>query len=535
MGYIFLISIITNLIGCLLVKKNTGIYLIYISFLFLLVGLYLAVDISTYKILEFKITGYSIILKLDDYISKIFILLLAILWPLAIKYSYYYFLKDTRLALILFTISSSIILAGLTSIAGNLFTMFISYEFLSFSTLPLIAISKSPQKKNALQNYFLILSGSASCLLLPAIIIISNIAQTDIFSDFFSYNIILSKLEPYQALPLLLMFLYGLSKSALWPLHSWLIKAMIADYPVSALLHAVAVVKIGIICTAKVCYYIFGKELSSIISTYPWILYLPIFSMLYAAINALIQTKIKHILAYATMSKLSFLILVTLISSKEALISNLVSHAIAKITLFFAFGYLYMHYGVTDIKSISGLYKKNKMLFFILTIAALSLSDIPFLPGYLSKYIFIKNSNATNIVLLIINIGSIITVAYTTKILWHIYKPSNATAESIEIKQNVLLFCLLTLIAIIPILCFQINSVELNVVKQIIIILIGIMLYILYNSIYKKFCPVKSNLNIKLPLSTVSICIERKIANIMNVEFVISMGVILICLLISIT
>lgn len=533
MGYIFLISIIANLTGCLLVKpkKNTGIYLIYISFLLLLVGLYFAVTISNDDILEFNISGYSIVL-MSDYISKIFIALLAILWPLSLKYSYNYFLKDSRLALILFTISASIILAAITAIAGNLFTMFIAYEFLSFSTLPLIAISKSPQKKNALQNYFLILSGSASCLLLPAIIIINHIAQTD---SFLSNGILLNKLEPYQGLLLLLMLLYGLSKSALFPLHSWLIKAMVADYPVSALLHAVAVVKIGIICLAKVCYYIFGKELSSITSNYPWILYLPLFSMVYAAANALIQTRIKHILAYATMSKLSFLILIILISSKEALISNLISHAIAKITLFFAFGYLYMYYGATDIKSISGLYKTNKILFLILTIAALSLADIPFLPGYLSKYMFIENSNAASIVLTIINICSVITVAYTTKILWYIYKPSSINIKSLDIKHSngILLVCLIALISLIPSLSFQINSITTHITKQTIIIMIGVMFYTIYHSIQAKLY-FKRNLSIKFKISAVSDYVAKKIVNIMNIEFVISMSVALISILILI-
>jgi multicomponent Na+:H+ antiporter subunit D len=144
---------------------------------------------------------------------------------------------------------------------------------------------------------------------------------------------------------LLFLSIFGIAKTAIYPLHAWLPAAMIAPYPVSALLHAVAVVKAGLFCIFKIIIYVFGFDyLYELTSSFNWPLMVAIFTMLYASYKAVTHDSIKNILAYSTISQLAMAMIAAFIfteKSMEAAITHMIAHSFAKIVLFFTAGRFY--------------------------------------------------------------------------------------------------------------------------------------------------------------------------------------------------
>src|SRR5262245_30820478 len=142
--------------------------------------------------------------------------------------------------------------------SANLFTLFLFYEALTFVTYPLVGHKETPEAKAGARKYVIYLLGAAKVLLLPAVILIYNVAGT---LDFRSGGVLQAaqiSQQPRLLLLIFALFLFGFAKNALMPLHSWLPAAMVAPTPVSALLHAVAVVKTGVFSTLRVFLFIFG-------------------------------------------------------------------------------------------------------------------------------------------------------------------------------------------------------------------------------------------------------------------------------------
>ena len=232
--------------------------------------------------------------------------------------------------------------------SDNLLTLFIFYELLTFSTYPLVIQSFSQLAKKAGKIYLTMLFSSSAFFLLFALIFIdsnytsSSFKQGGIFSE---------NLEPHIFFFLLICFVFGISKTAIFPLYKWLPEAMVAPTPVSALLHAVAVVKSGIFALIKIFVYLFGIDyLANMHKIFPWTIdwltLLACFTMLYAGFLALKQDSLKKMLAYSTISQLSYPILALSFTSHQTMIAafmQMLAHAIAKITLFFAAGIIYIN------------------------------------------------------------------------------------------------------------------------------------------------------------------------------------------------
>jgi len=268
----------------------------------------------------------------------------------------------------------------------NLFTLFVCYEALTLSTYPLVAHHKNEEAKAAGRTYLGILLGSSVMLLLPAII------ATFIFAGSITFTpggVMAGKVEPVIGGILLLMFLYGIGKAALMPMHKWLPAAMVAPTPVSALLHAVAVVKAGVFTVVKVTVYIFGLDYLRELALADVALYLAGFTIITASIIALRQDNLKRRLAYSTISQLSYVILAALILSPLSTMGaalHVAVHAFGKITLFMAAGAIYTAAHKTNVSQLDGIGRRMPWTMGAFAIGAISMIGLPPAAGFLSKW-----------------------------------------------------------------------------------------------------------------------------------------------------
>ena len=270
--------------------------------------------------------------------------------------------------------------------AENLFTLFICYEILTLSTYPLVTHHKNDEARQAGRTYLGILLGSSIVLFLPAII------ATWVFTNTLSFatgGIMTGKVPHVVGSVLLLLYLYGIGKAALMPIHRWLPAAMVAPTPVSALLHAVAVVKAGVFTIVKVAVYIFGLDYLRELALADIALYLAGFTIIEASIVALRQDNLKRRLAYSTVSQLSYVIMAALILSPLSTMGaalHVAVHAFGKITLFMAAGSIYTAAHKINVSQLDGIGKRMPWTMGAFAIGALSMIGLPPAAGFLSKW-----------------------------------------------------------------------------------------------------------------------------------------------------
>ncbi|MBL6953860.1 MAG: monovalent cation/H+ antiporter subunit D family protein [Alphaproteobacteria bacterium] len=270
--------------------------------------------------------------------------------------------------------------------AENLFTLFICYEALTLSTYPLVTHHKNEEARRAGRTYLGILLGSSVVLLLPAIIATFVLTGSVTFTP---GGIMAGKVGPVIGGILFLLYLYGIGKAALMPMHRWLPAAMVAPTPVSALLHAVAVVKAGVFTVVKVTVYIFGLDYLRDLAMADVALYLAGFTILMASIIALRQDNLKRRLAYSTVSQLSYVILAALILSPLSTMGaalHIAVHAFGKITLFMAAGAIYTAAHKTKVSELAGIGRRMPWTMGAFAIGAISMIGLPPAAGFLSKW-----------------------------------------------------------------------------------------------------------------------------------------------------
>ena len=270
--------------------------------------------------------------------------------------------------------------------AENLFTLFVFYEALTLSTYPLVTHHKNDEARQAGRTYLGILLGTSLILLLPAIIATWVLTGSVSFTP---GGIMAGKVGPVIGGILLLVYLYGIGKAALMPMHRWLPAAMVAPTPVSALLHAVAVVKAGVFTVVKVLVYIFGLDYLRDLAMADVALYLAGFTILMASIIALRQDNLKRRLAYSTVSQLSYVILAALILSPLSTMGaalHIAVHAFGKITLFMAAGAIYTAAHKTNVSELNGIGRRMPWTMGAFAIGAISMIGLPPAAGFLSKW-----------------------------------------------------------------------------------------------------------------------------------------------------
>ena len=270
--------------------------------------------------------------------------------------------------------------------AGNLLTLFIFYELLTLSTYPLVTHAGTEQAREGGRTYLGYLLGSSVMFLLLALVWTWVLTGTLEFRD---GGILDGVVSPAIASALLALYIFGIGKAAVMPIHRWLPAAMVAPTPVSALLHAVAVVKAGVFTVLKVAVYIFGLDYLASIPATQWLMYVAAATILIASLIALKQDNLKLRLAYSTISQLSYVVMGALLATPQAAIGggiHIAAHAFAKITLFFCAGAILVSTHKTDISQMRGIGRHMPLTMIAFTVGALSMIALPLTAGFISKW-----------------------------------------------------------------------------------------------------------------------------------------------------
>jgi len=333
------------------------------------------------------VPGIEIAFTLEP-LGALFATLASSLWIVNSIYSIGYMRGNKEKNQTRFYVCFALSLAAVMGIAlaANLITLFLFYEMLTLCTYPLVSHKGDEKTVRSARIYLGILLMTSIGLLLPAIIWTYLVAGTGDFTP----GGILEGHVVGPALGLLLgLFVFGIGKAAVMPVHRWLPAAMVAPTPVSALLHAVAVVKAGVFTITKVIIYIFGIEYLFSNPSSNWLLYAAAFTVLAASIVALRQTNLKRLLAYSTVGQLSYVIMAAAILKPLAEVGaslHIVAHAFGKITLFFAAGAIYTASKKTEIPQLAGIARRMPWTMTAFTIGALSMIGVPPTGGFVSKW-----------------------------------------------------------------------------------------------------------------------------------------------------
>ncbi|MEJ5376672.1 MAG: monovalent cation/H+ antiporter subunit D family protein [bacterium] len=308
--------------------------------------------------------------------------------------------------------------------SANLLTLYLFYELLSFATYPLVTHHQDQEARSAGRRYLLFIVGGSVGLVLPAMLACYGTART---LDFSPGGILGSAgFSDLELSLLMLMFLFGFAKAAIMPLHGWLPAAMVAPTPVSALLHAVAVVKVGVFSILRVLTGIFGLELLGSSNLDSLVLALAAVTMVAASLVALCQDGLKRMLAYSTVGQLSYIILGGALISPEGLqgaLTHMATHALGKISLFFCAGAIYVATGKQRISQLNGIARRMPLTMVAFLVASLSIIGLPPMAGFLSKwYLALGCVGAEqNVCLAVLLLSSLLNAGYLMPVVYRAF------------------------------------------------------------------------------------------------------------------
>ncbi|MGD9948696.1 MAG: monovalent cation/H+ antiporter subunit D family protein [Desulfobulbus sp.] len=362
--------------------------------------------------------GLSITLRADGF-SMIFALVASSLWMIAVFYSMGYMRAHDEPCQTRFNACFALAIFGAIGVAfsDNLLTLYLFYEIVSVCTYPLVAHHQDEESYEGARKYIIYLTTTAKLFLLPAIILIYVLSGTLDFPHSISSGIIPTTATDWVVTMLYIFCILGFAKNGVMPLHHWLPGAMVAPTPVSALLHAVAVVKVGVFCTTRTMLYVFGVDTMARLNLGIPTAYFVGFTIIVASMIALSKDNLKARLAYSTVSQLSYIILgVALLTphSIEGGLIHIVNHAFAKITLFFCAGAIYIAAHKKYISEMSGLGRTMPFTFGAFAVASLSMIGAPPVAGFVSKwYLLVGSMEAHQVGILLILIAStVLNVGY---------------------------------------------------------------------------------------------------------------------------
>ena len=322
--------------------------------------------------------------------------------------------------------------------AGNMLTLFIFYEALTLTTYPLVTHSGTKEAVAAGRSYLGILLATSIGLQLLAIVWTWTLTGT---LDFTTGGILQGHASPTVAAVLYALFLFGIGKAALMPLHRWLPAAMVAPVPVSALLHAVAVVKAGVFTVLKVSVYLFGIDFLAEAGASQWLMYVAAATILIASLVALKQDNLKRRLAYSTISQLSYIVLGATLANGLGAIGggmHIAMHAFGKITLFFCAGAIDVALHKKQVSEMRGIGRAMPVTMTAFLIGSLSIIGLPPFGGLWSKwYLGLGTLEAGEYALLaVLMISSLLNVAYLLPIpIRAFFSPAEKGNEASGLKE----------------------------------------------------------------------------------------------------
>ena len=437
---------IIGMVGILLASKHPNIresisIISSVILFYLVLSIYNAFTITTnIEIQWFEILpGLELSFKVEA-LGLLFALVASFLWFVTTLYSIGYMRAHNEQHQTRFYAYFAIAIASVMAIAfaKNLFTLFIFYEILTLSTYPLVTHAGNKKAKLGGRTYLGILLGTSIAFFLFAIITSWFVAGT---LEFTAGGIFKDNTSPLLLGLLLLLFIFGIGKAAIMPFHRWLPAAMVAPTPVSALLHAVAVVKAGVFTVLKVCIYIFGIDTLTTIPTTQFLIYLAGASILLASIIAMRQDNLKARLAYSTVSQLGYITLGALLATSSAITASsmhIAMHAFGKITLFFCAGAILVAAHKTKISQMRGLGRQMPLTMLAFFIGSISIIGLPPTGGSWSKWYLILATIETEqvVIMVVLMLSSLLNIAYLIPIPLRAFFPGeNFKYENNTIKE----------------------------------------------------------------------------------------------------
>ncbi len=367
----------------------------------------------------FRLTGnLSISFRLDD-LGTVFAAIVSLLWPLASLYAFEYMQHEghEKVFFMFYTMTYGITLG--IALSDDILTMYCFYEMLTLVTLPLIMHTLSRNAILASRTYLYYSLGGAAFAFIGMIFILIY-GDNSQFIPGGVLNLVKIGNKGNTLLLVYVLCFMGFSvKTAMWPFGAWLPKAGVAPTPVTALLHAVAVVKAGAFAVIRVTYYSFGTEFLRGTWAQNVLMVFVIFTIVYGCSRALKETHFKRRLAYSTMSNLSYILFGVVLMSPAGLVgalSHMIFHAVMKISSFFCAGAVICKTEKNYIHELDGLGRKMPVVFTVFTISGLALMGVPGLPGFISKWNLAKAAVLDGGTLAVVGMGALLVSALLTAI-----------------------------------------------------------------------------------------------------------------------
>ena len=371
--------------------------------------------------------GLSFALRADA-LSMIFALTASFLWLVTVFYSAGYMRSLQEHAQTRFAACFALALFGAIgcAFADNLLTLYLFYEIVSITTYPLVAHHQDEEGYEGGRRYLTYLTTAAKGLILPAMVLIYVLSGTLDFATNAHTGILPANVHNGVIVVLYICCLLGFAKNGVMPLHHWLPGAMVAPTPVSALLHAVAVVKAGVFSTVRVMLYVFGVDLMDRLHLGLPTAWFVAITILVGSVVALSKDNLKLRLAYSTVSQLSYVIMGVALLAPTAVAGGLfhiAAHAFGKITLFFCAGAIFVATRKKDISEMSGLGRAMPYTFGAFGLAALSMIGVPPVGGFISKlYLLVGTLDAGSLGLLaVLVVSSLLNAAYFVPVVYQAF------------------------------------------------------------------------------------------------------------------
>ena len=417
--------------------------------------------------------GISLNFRVDA-LSLVFGIISSLLWIFATFYNIGYMRSLEEHAQTRYYACFSIAILGAqgVSYSGSLFSLYLFYEVITIFTYPLVAHHQDAEAYEGGKKYIVYLMGTSKGLLLPALVLTYVFTGTLDFADTITTGIFPKGKDSIWIMVTYGLFILGFAKAAIMPLHNWLPSAMVAPTPVSALLHAVAVVKAGVFCIVRVMLSTFGIELLQTLNLGLYTAYFVSFTILMASIIALTKDDLKARLAYSTVSQLSYVVLgVALLDTSGVLggIVHIVNHGFSKITLFFCAGAIYVASHKKKISEMEGIGYAMPFTMGAFAIASLSMIGVPPVAGFVSKWYLLNGAmEIHNLpIVVVLMVSTILNVGYFAPITFKaFFEGKKGRWKRGDIKEA-------PLTMVIPIVIASIMSVALGLFPQFFTELIG--------------------------------------------------------------
>lgn len=393
-----LIAVIVPIIGAIIIRaldedqaaKRHLVALIAVSIVFISVISMLPavmageiIKVNLFRLLD----GLGLFFKIDP-LGMVFGLVSSTLWVFATVYSIGYMAHehDQRNYFVFFVLSCSAAMG--VAFSGNLFTLYIFYEYLAICTYPLVVHAGTEESVKAGIKYISYSLAGGALILLSIFMIYDLVGTLDFTAGGILGAVAAEHSTRITVIFALLIAGFG-TKAAIMPLHSWLPGAMVAPTPVSALLHAVAIVKAGVFGISRVFYSLYGVDVLQGLNVTNILAVIVSFTIIVGSLMAIKQTVLKLRLAYSTIGQLGYITLgILMLDPAGALggLSHIINHAVLKITLFFCAGMIITVTGKKNLDQLRGIGKQMPLTMLAFAVGALGLMGVTPICGYISKY-----------------------------------------------------------------------------------------------------------------------------------------------------